>query len=126
MQQGRLGGRVAVEHAKQAEQEQHGASKTARAKGKTKTTASRPIQIATRISQHQSSLLGSVFGGTDFPRIFIFEPPDFSWILFPDFSPHFVGKSGQKNPPGKSPANLPKYIQQKSPTNSAEGPGQSL
>ena len=44
-------------------------------------------------------LLGSVFGRTDISRIFIFG------LLL------LVGKSVQKNPPGKSPAN---FIQQKS------------
>ena len=47
--------------------------------------------------------LGPAFGRTDFSRIFIFEPPDF----FADFLAGlflliFVGKSAQKNPPGKS------------------------
>ena len=37
-----LGGLVAVEHAQQPEQEERGGSKTTRAKGKTKTTATRP------------------------------------------------------------------------------------
>ena len=49
-------------------------------------------------------MLGSGFGRTDFSRIFIFGPPDF----FADFVAGFflliiVGKSAQKNPPGKSP-----------------------
>ena len=49
--------------------------------------------------------LESDFGRTDFSRIFIFGPPDF----FADFVAGFflfifVGKSAQKNPPGKSPA----------------------
>ena len=52
--------------------------------------------------------LGSVFGRTDFSRISIFGPPDF----FADFVAGFlllifVGKSAQKNPPGKSPAKSP-------------------
>ena len=55
-------------------------------------------------------LLGSVFGRTDFSRIFIFGPPDF----FADFVAGFfllifVGKSAQKNPPGKSPAKSSKF-----------------
>ena len=50
------------------------------------------------------SFLGPAFGRTDFSRIFFFEPPDF----FADFVAGFfllifVGKSAQKNPPGKSP-----------------------
>ena len=61
------------------------------------------------------NLLGSDFGRTDFSRIFIFGPPDF----FADFLAGlflliFVGKSAQKNPPGKSPRNPPKFVQQKS------------
>ena len=42
MQQGLLGGLVAAEHAQQPEQEERGGSKTTRAEGKTKTTATRP------------------------------------------------------------------------------------
>ena len=49
-------------------------------------------------------ILGPAFGRTDFSRIFIFEPPDFfADFLAGFFSPHFCGKSAQKNPPGKSP-----------------------
>ena len=49
--------------------------------------------------------LGPVFGRTDFPRIFIFGPPDFfADFLAGFFLLIFVGKSAQKNPPGKSPA----------------------
>ena len=60
-------------------------------------------------------MLGSVFGRTDFSRIFIFGPPDFfADFLAGFFLLIFVGKSGQKNPPGKSPGNPPKFIQQKS------------
>ena len=47
--------------------------------------------------------LGPAFGGTDFSRIFIFEPPDFfADFLAGFFLLIFVGKSAQKNPPGKS------------------------
>ena len=50
-------------------------------------------------------LLGPAFGRTDFSRIFIFEPPDFfADFLAGFFLLIFVGKSAQKNPPGKSPA----------------------
>ena len=57
-----------------------------------------------------SILLGSVSGRTDFSRIFIFGPPDF----FADFVVGFfllifVGKSAQKNSPGKSPAKSSKF-----------------
>ena len=48
--------------------------------------------------------LGSDFGRTDFSRIFIFGPPDpFADFLAGFFLLIFVGKSAQKNPPGKSP-----------------------
>ena len=57
-------------------------------------------------------ILGPAFGRTDFSRIFIFEPPDFfADFLAGFFLLIFVGKSAQKNPPGKSPG---KFIQQKS------------
>ena len=54
--------------------------------------------------QKKTQKLGSVLGRSDFSRISIFEPPDF----FADFVAGFfllifVGKSAQKNPPGKSP-----------------------
>ena len=53
----------------------------------------------------QPQLLGSDFGRADFSRIFLFEPPDFfRGFCGRIFSPHFCGKSAQKNPPGKSPA----------------------
>ena len=60
--------------------------------------------------------LGSVFGRTDFSRIFIFGPPDF----FADFVAGFfllifVGKSAQKNPPGKFPAKSSKTYTTKIP-----------
>ena len=74
-----------------------------------------------------SELLGSIFGGADFSRIFIFEPPDF----FADFVTRFFssclwGKSAQKNPPGKSPAKSAKIYATKIPDISAEGLGQEL
>ena len=52
----------------------------------------------------RSGFLGPAFGRTDFSRIFIFEPPDFfADFLAGFFLLIFVGKSAQKNPPGKSP-----------------------
>ena len=67
-------------------------------------------------------LLGSVFGRTDFSRIFIFWPPDF----FADFVAGFlffifVGKSAQKNPPGKSPAKSSKIFTTKIPDTFCRG-----
>ena len=48
----------------------------------------------------------------------------FSRIFSPDFFLLiFVGKSAQKNPPGKSPAHPPEFIQQKSPTHFCRGAG---
>ena len=70
--------------------------------------------------------LGSAFGRTDFSRIFIFGPPDF----FADFVAGFfllifVGKSAQKNPPGKSPAESSKIYTTKILRHiSADWPGQ--
>ena len=60
--------------------------------------------------------LGSDFGRMDFSRIFFVGPPDF----FADFVAGFfllifVGKSGQKNPPGKSPAKSSKIYTTKIP-----------
>ena len=47
----------------------------------------------------------------DFSRIFIFEPPDFSAdFLAGFFLLIFVGKSAQKNPPGKSPGKSSKMF----------------
>ena len=52
----------------------------------------------------ETPFLGPAFGRTDFSRIFIFEPPDFfADFLAGFFLLIFVGKSAQKNPPGKSP-----------------------
>ena len=64
------------------------------------------------------NILGSALGRTDFSRIFIFEPPDF----FADFVAGFfllifVGKSAQKNPPGKSPTKSSKFYTTKIPDN---------
>ena len=75
-----------------------------------------------------SQLLGSGFGRTDFSRIFIFGPPFF----FADFLAGFyllifVGKSAQKNPPGKSPRKSSKIYTTKILRHiSAEWPGQQL
>ena len=71
-------------------------------------------------------MLGPVLGRTDFSRIFIFGPPDF----FADFVAGFfllifVGKSAQKNPPGKSPAKSSKIYTTKILRHiSADWPGQ--
>ena len=54
--------------------------------------------------------LGPAFGRTDFSRIFIFWPPDFfADFLAGFFLLIFVGKSAQKNPPGKSPEKSSKF-----------------
>ena len=70
--------------------------------------------------------LGPAFGRTDFSRIFIFEPPDFfADFLAGFFLLIFVGKSGQKNPPGKSPAKSSKFYTTKILQHiSADCPGQ--
>ena len=60
------------------------------------------------------TLLGSVFGRTDFSRILIFEPPD---LVAGFFLLIFVGKSAQKNPPGKSPTKSTKFYTTKIPDN---------
>ena len=70
--------------------------------------------------------LGSVFGRTDFSLIFIFGPTDF----IADFVAGFfllilVGKSAQKNTPGKSPAKSSKCFQ-KSPTRFCRGAGPTM
>ena len=77
--------------------------------------------LRTNLSSHLS---GSVFGRTDFSRIYIFGPPD----SFADFVAGFfllilVGKSAQKNRPGKSPAKSSKFILQESPTHFCRGAG---
>ena len=56
----------------------------------------------------------SDFGSTD---SYSWAAGFFSRILTPDCSSHFCGKKcAEKKSPGKSPANPPKFIQQKSPT----------
>ena len=58
--------------------------------------------------------LGPAFGRMDFSRIFIFEPPDFfADFLAGFFCLIFVGKSAQKNPPGKSPGKSSKIYKTK-------------
>ena len=60
--------------------------------------------------------LGPAFGRTDFSRIFIFEPPDFfADFLVGLFLLIFVGKSAQKNPPGKSPGKTLQNFSNKNP-----------
>ena len=71
-------------------------------------------------TSHRAQKLGSDIGRTDFLWIFIFEPPDF---VAGCFFPHFRGRKCPENPPGKSPANPPKVIQQKSPTHFCRGTG---
>ena len=71
--------------------------------------------IAAQPPKHQLNSLGPAFGRTDFSRIFVFEPPDFlADFLAGFFLLIFVGKSAQKNPPGKPRENPPNFIQQKS------------
>ena len=60
-------------------------------------------------------LLGSAFGRTGFSRFF--EPPDFFAGFVAGFFLIFVGKSAQKNPPGKSPTKSSKIYTTKIPDN---------
>ena len=61
--------------------------------------------------QARKSFLGSVFGSTDFSRIFIFGPPDFfSSFLWEKVPRKILQENPRQNPP--------KFIQQKSPTTS--------
>ena len=72
-------------------------------------------------------ILGSVPGRTDFSRIFIFGPPDFFADFLAGFFLIFVGKSAQKNPPGKSPAKSSKIYTTKLLQHiSADCPGQRI
>ena len=74
----------------------------------------------------RTPFLGPDSGRTDFSRIFIFEPPDFFADLVAGFFLLiFVGKSAQKNPPGKIPGKILQNLYNKNPRHiSAEGPGQ--
>ena len=61
-------------------------------------------------------VLGLIFSRADVSRIFIFGPPDFfADFLAGFFLLIFVGKSAQKNPPGKSPAKSSKNYTTKIP-----------
>ena len=81
--------------------------------------SSRHYQKSLRFQVHAirtRKMTGSVFGRTDFSRIFIFGPPDFfADFLAGFFLLIFVGKSAQKNPPGKSPAKSSKICTTKIP-----------
>ena len=69
--------------------------------------------------------LGSVFGRTDFPRIFVFGPPDFSADFAAGFCLLiFVGKKCPEKSSRKIPRqNPPKFTQQESPTYFCRGAG---
>ena len=69
--------------------------------------------------------LGSDFGRTDFSRIFIFGPPDFSRILSPDFFSSFLWKKCPEKSSRKIPGKILQNLYNKNPQQlSAEGPGQ--
>ena len=75
----------------------------------------------------KDSFLGSVFGRTDFSRIFIFEPPDFVCRGFcrQISSPHFCGKKCPEKSSKKIPDKILQILYNKNPQQfSAEGPGQ--
>ena len=64
----------------------------------------------------RACILGPAFGTTDFLRIFLFEPPDFfRGFSRRFFSPHFCGKSAQKNSLGKSPGKSSQNLYIKNP-----------
>ena len=68
-----------------------------------------------RAKSLEEMFLGPAFGRMDFSRIFVFEPPDFfAGFLAGLFLLIFVGKSAQKNPPGKSPGKSSKIYATKS------------
>ena len=80
------------------------------------------------VEKKGAEMLGSVFGRTDFSRIFVFGRADFFADLVAGFFLLiFVGKSAQKNPPGKSPAKSSKFYTTKILRHiSADWPGQEM
>ena len=88
-----------------------------------------PFRRCTPRSENNiEQMLGPAFGRTDFSRIFFFEPPDFfADFLAGFFLLIFVGKSAQKNPPGKSLGKSPKIYTTKILQHiSADCPGQQM